>query len=70
METSEQEAKMDTEREEHLWTKQYKIKRKPPEKKIKYYTQGKKNACFPDAAFMFSNHRSHQKCVYLRWYFY
>lgn len=39
METNEQEAKMDTEREDHIQTKQYKLKRKPPEKRIKYCTQ-------------------------------
>lgn len=56
---------MDTEREEHIQIKQYKLKRKPPEKKDKICTQSDKNAYFPDAAFMFSNRDSHQKCVYL-----
>lgn len=68
IETNKQEAKMDTEREENIWTKQYKLKRKPREKKN--CTQGEENECFPHAAFMFSHRCSHQKCVYLWWNFY
>lgn len=56
---------MNTEGEGHIWTKQHKIKENT-RKKIKCHATDDKNACFPDAAFLFSHRCTHQSCVCLR----